>query len=293
MSSSKCFGVAYDNYPKNWDNKIEKFYEIDELLKSQKKIKQNQMKKMKKELSAIKTEVKNFESDLKKYRKYIDLENEIRYNQEIVTDYPNLISTELTNIISLLSNNGYVQDNKITLKGIFATEINECNELLLTEIIQQKMLEELEPHEIITILSILIREGKSNEPDILPENNTIPRNILNILDNIRDISSYYVREEQKYGINSEIEWEPNLSIIQMAYIWGQGKSINEVYQYMDIYEGNFIRCMIQINNLSRSIMSICELIGNSSLYKKLEGIENVLIRDIVTLDSLYIQNDSL
>jgi superfamily II RNA helicase len=57
-----------------------------------------------------------------------------------------------------------------------------------------------------------------------------------------------------------------------------------------IYEGNFIRNIIKINKICQDILKICEITKNDKLKKKVEQIEPLLLRDIVTIESLYIYN---
>ena len=189
-----------------------------------------------------------------------------------------------------MEENGFIKDNQITLKGIYATEINDCNEILLTEILYNNWFKDCTPEEIVSILSMFIQEGQSGENDTLSNNDNISKNVKDFVYYMNDVVDYYIKQEEKHQIQSDSVWTLNLNLIYVTYLWACGKSLHEVYQYLEIYEGNFIRSMIQINNLVQSIMNICEIVGDNDLYKKLENIESSLIRDIVTLDSLYIHS---
>ena len=277
--------VNIKEYKKDWESCIEKYYEMDIQIKS--KMKQNQLKKIRKEMTQIETELPNLQESLDKYKKYISLLNKKDSLYKYIEQYPNLVSTDLHKNISLLKENGYINENNtITLKGIYATEINDCNEILLTEILYNNWFKDCEPSEIACLLSMFIQEGVENE--ISPNNLEITKNVVDFVYYMQDVSNYYIKQEEEFQIQSDSIWTLNLSLMQVTYLWANGKNLEEVYQHMEIYEGNFIRSMIQINNLVQSIMNICEIVGDNELYKKLVGLESLLIRDIVTLDSLYI-----
>ena len=70
-------------------------------------------------------------------------------------------------------------------------------------------------------------------------------------------------------------------------MWIQNKSIYEIKSYTQ-YEGNFIKNIIKINNILENIKSICIIIEDFDLLYKIQDLYKILIREQVTLESLYI-----
>ena len=100
-----------------------------------------------------------------------------------------------------------------------------------------------------------------------------------------DFGSY----EYNSGIDIQSDWQLYLSFIGPAYEWGKGAAIHEIYQkYPEVYEGTFIRNILRIYNLTQNIKSIAEMCNQPEILQKLEGIEEKLLRDQVTTESLYI-----
>lgn len=282
-----------DEYPKNWDSQIETYYQTEIKIKSGNKMKQNQIKKMRKEMSTVETQLGDkFQKHLDDYKKYHRLLTYYQQLENSINNYPHLISNNLKKNVEFLGENGFIdqQQNKITLKGIYATETSEANEILLSELVYGNLLDGLDGPEVVAILSLFIHEGNGEENQSLPNHIDYDKKVVDLIYYIQDIANYYSGKEEQYEIYSDCCWKLNYNMTQIAYLWAKGETIHQVYKFMEIYEGNFIRSMIQINNLVQSLMNICEMIGNHSLYKKLEPIENILIRDIVTLDSLYIHS---
>ena len=62
-------------------------------------------------------------------------------------------------MVKYLKENHYIdEDNKVLKKGIMASEISECNEIMLTEIINQDFFLELDQAEIVAVLAAFIEE---------------------------------------------------------------------------------------------------------------------------------------
>ena len=54
------------------------------------------------------------------------------------------------------------------------------------------------------------------------------------------------------------------------------------------FEGNFIKNVLRLTNLTKNIETIAKLLNNVKLFNKLEGHQEKLIKGIVITDSLYI-----
>ena len=69
-----------------------------------------------------------------------------------------------------------------------------------------------------------------------------------------------------------------------------GYKINHIYEITNYceYEGNFIKNIIKINNILENIKSICTIIEDYDLLYKIQDLYKILIRDQVTLESLYV-----
>ena len=84
------------------------------------------------------------------------------------------------------------------------------------------------------------------------------------------------------------DWNLHLKLFQAAYRWASSKQFYEVKQVYQSFEGNFIKNILRINNIIRDLMVASEITKNDELYTKLSQIESILIRDEVTVESLYV-----
>ena len=90
-------------------------------------------------------------------------------------------------------------------------------------------------------------------------------------------------------LNIKSDWNLYYSFVQIGYLWASGSSIYEIYNYCDLQDGNFIRNIIRIDNLVENMKLICDIIEDYILLHKIQNIHDLIIRDQVTTESLYIK----
>jgi superfamily II RNA helicase len=254
-----------------------------------KNMRQNAARKENIKLNKMKLDIKNFNKIYSKYNKYLENNKNIeKINKSI--EYCNVfVNEDVNKMVKYLKDNNYIcqETNKVLLKGIMASEISECNEIILTEVLNSTIFDDISKEEIVALISTFIEE-KSNKVNF--DDLNVPKRLKDKLDNIsyiaKDFGDY---EYNECRIDIETDWNLYLSFIGPAYDWACGKSIYEIYNnYENIYEGTFIRNILRINNIIETIKNICAMNNNSEMLKKLEDIEKMLIRDQVTTESLYI-----
>ena len=190
---------------------------------------------------------------------------------------------------NLLREQKYIENDEITVKGIIATGINECNELLFTEMIFKGLLDNLEFPEIIAILSSFINEKDQNGEERYISDLIISNNVKIVLKELSSIAENYINLEEKYKIYINSDYKLYLDFIEPSYIWASGGTISDVYQHTSIYDGNFVKAIMRINNICDNLMDICLNIERFDICKKIEGYTQILIRDITTINSLYVK----
>ena len=245
-------------------------------------------------LEKVKREMHNFNSINKKYETYIKNKDRIKILNSGIKNLETYLDKDTQLIMKYLIDNNYIvcegegegEDKpKILTRGIIASEISECNEITLTEMIVNDILIPLEPEEIVAVLATFIEE-KTNETywsDL-----DVSESIKNALSHIEYGTKDFEQYEVNLGIDIGTDWNLYLSFIQPAYDWACGRDILEMHKKYEIYEGTFIRNILRINNIVDNIKNIADTINKPELMKKLELVERLLVRDQVTTDSLYI-----
>ena len=264
----------------------------------------NNKKKELMKLNQIKRDIRNFEQVESKYATYLELEDQIVKLTRTIEYLDAFIYEDISKMVQYLLDNNYVtldgtedatdtpkyENIKLLLKGVIASGISECNEIILTEIVTNNFFLDLKPPEIIAILAAFIEE-KSNDVTMI-SNLCVSDEVKEALNAINYISQDFGDYEYSKRIDIGTDWNLYLSFIGPAYDWSQGKSIYELKaKYSDIYEGTFIRNILRIHNMIENLKNIASIINNSELLKLLENLEPLLIRDQVITDSLYITKE--
>jgi superfamily II RNA helicase len=234
---------------------------------------------------APKTEKKYKESldklkikDVNIIKKYNNLRNELN---KTTNKYEIQISL-ITNYLIELNYLG--ENNKLTKNGRIIAEINDCNGFLLAYIYNN--LEKIEFNEIVAVLSILIHDNKQDEeiyPNDLNCTNICKHIIYDIQQSIEIFSKLENELNNKLPYPCWQNWNINLSMFDSVKLWASGEN------HIDCtYFGNFIKLILRVNNVLKNIDVIAKIFNDINIINKLNGFEEKLIRNAVTVESLYI-----
>ncbi len=251
--------------------------------------------KQKKELDKLKSSV-NPET----YNKYLEiksLKEELKRYENSIVSYNEYLESELNKINHILNNFKLLESNELTLtpKGIIASLVNDCNGILLSEIISRGILDKLDTYEIVAIISIFASPPKSDDDDIYVSThlNKEYKEVINIINE-------YNKKEKEEGFNLENQeyWYITNKYIDLTLNWVKTdlKESNKLRQttiellyHIEEYEGNFVKNMLKIYNIISNLKTICNIVKNFELLQKIEKVDEILLKDIVNVNSLYLK----
>jgi len=276
-------------------DKLEKEYQDMgmKLNKSQLKEKSRLMKKLSKD--------KGMKDKYNQYKKYTQLQYSLEEAEYYLESNKNYVNTESNRLKSILMELGYIHkfekdsgelsQNDITIKGVIAGQINECNPIILTEMITDGIFDDLEASEICAILGIFIDDAKKDQR-LSIGNVKCSSKVVDKLKKIDSIINKVVDMEKSFGVDNVNYgyWDLYYEYVDVAYSWASGENISKMLDMLDTYEGNFIRNMLKINNMAHDIACLTKIYGNIKILPEFEKIEDLIIRDIVTVSSLYLSS---
>jgi superfamily II RNA helicase len=289
---------------KSMDN-ISNLDKLDEyfLIKGQmNNARQNKKKKLQRKLNSLIEGDKKFNKDLETIKKLEDLKEKIKNKKKDLSyNYLNenikitiLFLIKINYIKSDVNDNLNLNRNNLTIKGIIASEINECDEILLTEILYEGILNELNVYEICGVLSIFNKPEKDEYIDDEFLEDEKYKKIIKTINKIKKIKNYI--EDSGIEFNTSYIQKLSMSFIKSSYMWAEGENFIDTYKawYIDEekkYEGNFIKNIIKIYNICNELIKVCEIHQNTQLLEKMKIItENgFLLKSIVTFESIYLQ----
>jgi len=204
------------------------------------------------------------------------------------------IQNGVNKVLSLLSEENFIQNMTLTLKGTIATQLREVPCLVFAKLLEENVFDKLTAKQIVTIFScftnVTVSEDMKNN---LPTSDDAV--CQDIILSIRDMYTQYSEKEANYNINSGSNYEIHYDLIHYVSKWCDCESaveckslLQKLFLEKGIFLGEFVKALLKINNISSEMEKIAELIGNISLLSKLREIQNMTLKYVVTNQSLYV-----
>ena len=107
---------------------------------------------------------------------------------------------------AILKTLGYLDENEaVAVKGRVACEVNSCEELIVTEMVFEGILNEVDPTEIVAAVSALVYQLKSTDEDLDIE---VPETLLNCCKRMKTIAINLGHMQKEHGFWAALlEWD--------------------------------------------------------------------------------------
>jgi superfamily II RNA helicase len=227
--------------------------------------------------------LEDFTTHLCELQNLSDIQDELKYQV-------NLIHNQIKYIFDYLQNINYININgELTHYGIVAHEFSDQNCIFITEVIRYGFLKNLDIYQIGAIMSVFICDEING---LSIEDIDIDNTVKQRLKSIKQMGEEIQLDEDNLNENLSLCiyncWDIKYNLVVPTHMWIKGKSWAEVSQHYGYFEGNFIRHMLRLVNLFRNLIIVCKINKDNQLLEKIENIESLIFRDIVTVDSLYV-----
>ncbi|TDH72069.1 hypothetical protein CCR75_008664 [Bremia lactucae] len=209
-----------------------------------------------------------------------------RMSRELSTDALTLFP-DFQQRLRVLKRLGYIsEEDVVQVKGRVACEINTCDELVLTEMIFENVLANLEPEEIVAVLSALVfHEKVESEPMLTPT-----------LEATRDVVKRIAESLGLLQLEQHLAIDPvgyskgalNFGLMEVVYEWARGMPFKQICTLTDVQEGAIVRCITRLDEVCREVRTAARVIGDPQLYRKMDVASEAIKRDVVFASSLYL-----
>lgn len=173
----------------------------------------------------------------------------------------------------------------LTTKGILATELNEADPLLLSQFYSIEASRSLGPSDVLLILSSCIVEGKKDEPSL--DELDVSVSVKDALYDLNELWNDLRRSERECGAKAS-EWKLGTFWIGPISRWMEGDSVATICAQYGIYEGNLIRSVLKLQGMLEEWRSMAEYCGHVDVLDKFRHTHELLLREAVIQDSLYL-----
>ena len=182
----------------------------------------------------------------------------------------------------------------LTHRGILATEVNEGHPIMMPELFLQGSASNLLGDDLVALLAAFMEgEDKPNEATRQPSISTlrVSADARNALYALNDIAVRYMTLEDEIcpTLSSPDYWKLSLFWIEPILRWIGGDHMAVICQEYGIFEGNFTRTILKMNNLLDEWSSLATFCQRPEQIESIVEIKSRLVRDIVLPDSLYLR----
>ena len=234
------------------------------------------------------------------YKKKLLLRNEIKYLIDELNSLNRLVlNEELNNMKKVLTRLNYLdKNNLVTFKGQVACYITSADAIILTEILFNNFLNNMNEIDIGVILSCFVGgEGAIFKKDkqIVEEDKHLMKLYNDLKKEIENVVDIYI--EYKINIKDKERYIKMFRYDFMKNIWhwidGE-KTFGEICdeKNSEIYGGSMVRCIRRLDELIKELILCTDMIGNNQLKEKFENISKKIRKGIPFTASLYLSNEN-
>ncbi|EGR32541.1 hypothetical protein IMG5_078670 [Ichthyophthirius multifiliis] len=231
--------------------------------------------------------------------------NKNKINSQLEELFKNIDDEEITQLqsfrgkLKVLQKLNYTDNENLPL--LKARVAKEIELIYVCELLVQGIFDQLTEPELASLLSCFICQSK-------PKMGAERYDLLTDYDNGFGYDEFFIEKYEqsitilKDIINTEIEngvviaaseddylqevFNPELS--KVVYEWMKGKDFFTICQLTEVQEGSIIRCLVRLENLMKNLKNAAILLGNNQLCMKIEQAQDIMKRDIVFSQSLYL-----
>ena len=190
--------------------------------------------------------------------------------------------------MEILKKMNYVDEHGLTLKGKAAREIATTDCVLISELLLSNILDTLPNEEIVAFLSGFASNKSEIEfmdPGLSKEFSTAYNKFEQIYEQLTD-TEHEINEFEENKYNRRLTF----SISKAMKAWMMNKPFNEILRDTDLEEGKLYNLIMRIYLFLEEIINFYGVLGNMQLVEKYTHIKTLLLRGIMSIQSLYLQD---
>ncbi|KZF22703.1 antiviral helicase [Xylona heveae TC161] len=189
---------------------------------------------------------------------------------------------------AVLKDLGFIDEySRVQLKGKVACEIHSADELVLTELVLENVLADYEPEEIVALLSAFVFQEKTDvTPTLTPSLERGQKTIVEISEKVNAFQTHHQVILSSDDSNDFVS-RPRFGLVEVVYEWARGMSFNRITDLTDVLEGTIVRVITRLDETCREVKNAARIIGDPTLFTKMQECQEMIKRDITAVASLY------
>jgi superfamily II RNA helicase len=202
------------------------------------------------------------------------------------------IEDRLGPVLAVLEDLGFVtgfssgsESAALTHKGILATEVNEGNPILMSELYLSGLLRDATATEIVAALAAFVVDREAEQGGA-----TYTYPLPTLASFFDQCSRKALAAERREGVESPEEfWMTSPFWPTVVTAWMEGAHAGVLTCEHGIFEGNFMRGLLKVANLLNEWISMATFCGDLDMLDRLKEAPTQLLRGIAQPESLYLR----
>ena len=170
-----------------------------------------------------------------------------------------------------------------TEMGLMAANVHTGHSLLMSRIFFNRVFHGLELSQLIGCISVFMQSG--TEFPVLYDGGELNEDAANRVTQLYDIAAKYSCTEN----SRQSYWALDSRWVDIAVRWVNGEDAFVICRDYEIYEGDFVKAMLKLHKVVEEWVILAGISDDLETLDKFRDVEPMIIRGIVTQDSLYIR----
>jgi ATP-dependent RNA helicase HelY len=190
---------------------------------------------------------------LQRYGEIRGLQKELDLGERDVTGHMDEYARKLRRLCKILTETGFLANNRPTDKGLFASRVYGENTILVAEAVWAGWLEGLTPQELCAVLVMLAAEDRERGRDRRPQGSRrYPTHA--VAQSARLVRSLYFRfADMEKDLDEPNLRQPSHDYIDFAYRWSGGEALDQIPLPANVDIGDAIKAMKNVYSLLRQL----------------------------------------
>jgi hypothetical protein len=276
----------------------------DQYIELENKLKNSVNKKRKdieREMDKIRNEYRTLLDDVQKVRDLIVMDIEYNKQKETIGYMEQFIKSQTDAICNIMVEHGFLnsmgEEYEFTKMGMVASNIAEVHPLPISKIMfENAYFADFTSKQLVGLFSCFTdvkipSDQRASVP--LIDNHLLKKTIQDLA----ALYGSYESRENEFDVRTGIRYESAMiyDMIQYSIDWCDCETeeeckyfIQSVISEKEISIGDFTKAMMKIVTISKEFMNVCEILGAIDLLYKLKQIEGMVLKYVLTSQSLYI-----
>ena len=252
-------------------------------------------KELEKKISVFLDEYRFIDTEKNVVKKWREKQNELYQLQKCADNTKNYIQSNIDMVLDFLCSQKFIEEIEsnysLLEKGLVAVHLREVHCLVFANFYQDISL--LSSKQIIIVLSCFTNVSVSEDfKELIPKTEDIV--VQRLIEKMKNESDIYL--EKEYDFNTGSDYTFHYDLLNYIGEWAEQCNdeiscklfLQKLEREKDIFLGEFVKALLKITNIATELEQIAELQNNVEFLSKLKEIPVMLLKYVVTNQSLYI-----